>query len=264
MKKLKLKRSHFAMPYAVYLTVFIFAPMFIILYYSFFTKTAPPKFTFNYIIRAFFSSIALRAIGRSLFYGGLTTLACLIIGYPAAYVLSQKKFKMGSIFVMLFILPMWMNFLIRTLALKSLFYSMNIALGKGTAIIGMIYDFLPFMILPIYTTLLKIDKNLIEASEDLGANPKTVLLKTILPLSIPGIVSGCLMVFMPSISTYAITDTLSGNNFPLIGSLINISYFNDWGFSAALAIVMLILIFISMLIGYKFNGKEDLKGGGLW
>jgi spermidine/putrescine transport system permease protein len=171
---------------------------------------------------------------------------------------------MSAIIIVLFIIPMWVNFLIRTLALKSIFYSLGITLGKGTAVFGMVYDFLPFMILPIYTTLLKIDKNLIEASEDLGANPRTVLLKTILPLSAPGIVSGALMVFMPSISTYAITDTLSGGKFQLIGSLINMSYFNNMGYSSALAIVMLVLILLSMLISYKFNDKEENRGGGLW
>ncbi|MDR2091421.1 MAG: ABC transporter permease [Clostridiales bacterium] len=263
MKKFKMKRSYLALPYAVWLTIFFFVPMLFILFYAFMTKEAPQEFTFKHIT-AVFSSTYVQGFLRSIFYGFLVTLICLILGYPVAYVLSQKRFKLGGIVVVLFILPMWINFLIRTLALKSLFYSLGIALGKGTAIAGMVYDFLPFMILPIYTTLLKIDKNLIEASEDLGAPPFTVILKTVLPLSVPGIISGCLMVFMPSMSTYAISDTLSGGNFPLIGTLIRLNYNNNWGLSSAIAIIMLIFIFISMLISYKFNDKEELKGGGLW
>jgi spermidine/putrescine transport system permease protein len=258
-----MKRSYLAMPYAVYLTLLVFVPMLFIVYYAFISdKTG--GFTFSNIIRALSSSESIGTFFYSILYGALTTVICFVIGYPVAYILSQKKFKMNKIIVVLFIIPMWVNFLIRTLALKSIFYSMGITLGKGTALFGMVYDFLPFMILPIYTTLLKVDKNLIEASEDLGADPRTVLFKTILPLSVPGIISGALMVFMPSISTYAITDTLSGGKFQLLGSLINRSYFNNMGFSSALAIVMLLLIFLSMLISYRFTDKEELKGGGLW
>jgi spermidine/putrescine transport system permease protein len=258
-----MKRSYLAMPYAVYLMLLIFVPLLFILFYAFVSdKTG--GFTFDNIIRALSSAEAIGTFFYSILYGALTTLICFAIGYPVAYILSQKRFKMSGIIITLFIIPMWVNFLIRTLALKSIFYSADIPLGAGTAVFGMVYDFLPFMILPIYTSLLKIDKNLIEASEDLGANPRAALLKTILPLSAPGVVSGSLMVFMPSISTYAITDTLSGGKFRLIGSLINMSSFSNAGYSAALAMVMLALILLSMLISYKFNDKEETQGGGLW
>ncbi|MDR3264108.1 MAG: ABC transporter permease [Clostridiales bacterium] len=262
MKKIGIKRSYLAMPYTVYLMLFIFIPMLFIIYFSFVDSKG--GFTFDNIVKVLTSSESIGTFLLSIFYGAITTGICFLLGYPVAYILSQKRFKMKNIIIVLFILPMWVNFMIRTLALEYLFESLNITLGAGTAMFGLVYDFLPFMILPIYTTLLKIDKNLIEASEDLGANPKTVLFKTILPLSVPGIISGALMVFMPSITAYAITETLSDGTFNLIGNLINMSFFNNKGYSSALAIVMLVLIFISMMISYKFNDKSELQGGGLW
>jgi len=134
----------------------------------------------------------------------ITTILCLILGYPAAYILIRMESRSSKILVLLFILPMWINFLIRTLATVALFDFLSIPLGQGALLFGMVYNFLPFMIYPIYNILQKTDKSLIEAAQDLGSNPRQVFIKTILPLSAPGIYSGIMMVFIPVISTFAI------------------------------------------------------------
>jgi spermidine/putrescine transport system permease protein len=249
------------------LVLLTIVPLAFIVYYAFVKSgygATNAEFTFNNLVRAVTDAMTLRIFGESVLYGLLATLICLVIGYPVAYILSQSKFKMSSIFIMLFLLPMWVNFLIRVLALKSIFYALDISLGKGTALFGMVYDFLPFMILPIYSALLKVDTKLLDAAADLGANPRKVILKTVMPLSIPGVVSGILMVFMPSITAYAITDTLSGGRFMLIGSMINISWANNMNFSAALSLVLLVVIFITMIVGYKFGGKHSKEVNSTW
>ena len=144
-----------------------------------------------------------------------------MLGYPAAYILSQRQFNTSQTMVVLFILPMWVNILIRTLATVALFDFLNLPLGEGALVFGMVYNFLPFMIYPIYNTLQKMDHNLIEAAQDLGANPLQVFGKVILPLSMPGIMSGIVMVFMPTVSTFAIAELLTMNNIKLL-SLIHI------------------------------------------
>jgi spermidine/putrescine transport system permease protein len=251
------------MPYAVYLTIIFFVPLFFILYYA--VSDNGNGFTLQHIIDAFISQEAVSAFLFSIFYGGITTLLCLVIGYPIAYILASKKFNKPQIFVILFIIPMWINFLIRSMAVWEIFQILRIPSGGGAAVFGMVYDFLPFMILPIYTTLIKIDKNLIEASNDLGASDTQTLIKTVIPLSMPGIVSGSIMVFMPAISLFVITDFFSEGSLTLLGNLINIHFeANNWGFSAALSVMMLIIIGISMAFSAKFSTEEDVRGGGLW
>jgi len=261
--KFSLKRKHLAIPYAVYLTILVFIPLLFILYSSFTDNSG--RFTLENILRAFTSQEALSAFIYSMYYGGLTTLLCLVIGYPIAYILASKKFNMPKTVIVLFILPMWINFLIRSLAVREIFYVIGIPRGNLAAVIGMVYDFLPFMILPIYITLIKIDKSLLEASADLGANDTQTLWKTVIPLSTPGIVSGSTMVFMPAISTYVITDIFSGGTLILFGNLINLNYNSNWGYSSALAMVMLAIIGISMAVSAKFGKDEEgMRGGGLW
>lgn len=192
----------------------------------------------------------------------ITTIACLLLSYPAAWILSRSNSNTAQTMVMLFILPMWVNILIRTLATVALFDFMNLPLGEGALIFGMIYNFLPFMLYPIYNTLQKMDKNLIEAAQDLGAAPCQVFWKVILPLSMPGIVSGIIMVFMPTISTFAIAELLTMNNIKLFGTTIQENINNGmWNYGAALSLIMLLLMGVTCLLG----GEDDdnINEGGL-
>lgn len=166
--------------------------------------------------------------------------------------------------VVLFILPMWINILVRTLATVALFDFLNVPLGEGALLFGMVYNFLPFMIYPIYNTLQKMDNSYIEAAQDLGANPTRVFFKVVLPLSLPGITSGVMMVFMPTISTFAIAELLTMNNIKLFGTTIQENINNSlWNYGAALSLIMLLLIGLTSMIAS--DGKEnDNEGGGLW
>jgi len=192
----------------------------------------------------------------------ITTVLCLILGYPAAYILSRMESRKAQILVLLFILPMWVNFLIRTLATVALFDFLSLPLGKGSLIFGMVYNFLPFMIYPIYNILQKTDSNLIEAAQDLGANPRQVFLKTILPLSAPGISSGIMMVFMPVISTFAIAELLTINNIKLFGTTLQENIYNGmWNYGAALSLVMLLLIGLTSLLNSEGTTNDSAEGG---
>ena len=163
--------------------------------------------------------------------------------------------------VFVFILPMWINALMRTMATAEIFNALGIQLGKGTLLFGLAYDYLPFMIYPIYNVLNKMDKSYIEAAQDLGAKPSTVFLKVTLPLSMPGIVSGAMMVFMPTVSTFAISEILTNNTIQLFGSIIQEQFYNMmWNQGAALSLVMLIIIGITMFFS---NNEESANEGGL-
>ena len=183
------------------------------------------------------------------------TLICILIGYPAAYILADRKLNRSSLTAVLFILPMWINALMRTLATAEIFNSIGIGLGKGTLLFGLTYDYLPFMIYPIYTILSKMDRSYIEAAQDLGASPAKVFLKVTLPLSMPGVMSGVMMVFMPTVSTFAISEILTNNTIQLFGSIIQ-EQFNNlmWNQGAALSLAMLIIIGLSTLLQ---KNKDD-------
>ena len=192
----------------------------------------------------------------------ITTLVCLLLGYPAAYILSQKQFNTSRTMVVLFILPMWVNILIRTLATVALFDFLNLPLGEGALVFGMVYNFLPFMIYPIYNTLQKMDHNLIEAAQDLGASPTRVFGKVILPLSMPGVMSGIVMVFMPTVSTFAIAELLTMNNIKLFGTTVQENIYNGmWNYGAALSLIMLLLIGITILFTNEEDGASNESGG---
>ena len=192
----------------------------------------------------------------------ITTLTCLLLGYPAAYILSQKQFNTSQTMVVLFILPMWVNILIRTLATVALFDFLNLPLGEGALVFGMVYNFLPFMIYPIYNTLQKMDRSLIEAAQDLGANPLQVFGKVILPLSMPGIMSGIVMVFMPTVSTFAIAELLTMNNIKLFGTTVQENIYNGmWNYGAALSLIMLLLIGVTILFTNEEDGASNESGG---
>ncbi|HRR89310.1 MAG TPA: ABC transporter permease, partial [Eubacteriales bacterium] len=201
-------------------------------------------------------------LGNSLLVGVVTTLLCILIGYPVAYIL--MKYKMNRFFVVLFILPMWVNFLIRTLATKAIFVALNIELGMGTVVFGMVYNYLPFMILPIHTTLTSIDKSYFEASQDLGANGVTTFLKTTLPLSLPGVLSGIIMVFIPTISTFAISQLLSDSTIFLFGDSIQTKFDQGmFGVGSVMSLVMLIMVLLTNLIMNRLPKSEN-AGRNIW
>ena len=193
------------------------------------------------------------------------TLICLLIGYPIAYILA--RLVKNQVLVLLFIIPMWINFVIRTGATRDLLTWIGI--GGGThpelaTMIGLVYNYLPFVILPLHSTMVKMDTSQIEASYDLGANGVQTFTKVILPMTMPGIVSAATMVFMPTLSSYVISDLLSEYNIVLFGSYIDL-YFNqaNWNFGSFMALIMLLLIFISVLITRKFS-KEESSRTSLW
>lgn len=212
------KRSYLAIPYGLFLAMFVVFPLFLIVYYAFTDKSG--GFTFANFIEFFTTTSYISNVLISIGIACVTTAVCLLIAYPVAYILSRFKSARSYILVLLFVMPMWINFVLRALSLRELLDLLGL-LGKTNflnTVIGMVYDFLPFMILPLYTTLIKMDRSLEEASADLGANGVTTFFKITLPLSVPGIVSGAMMVFLPSMSCYVITDTSATEKFRLSAS----------------------------------------------
>lgn len=247
------KRSTWAVPYFVFLVLFVVLPLLLIAVYAF--TDAYGSFTLSNITAFFTEPKIVNSFLVSLEVALENTLICILIGYPAAYILADKKLNRSSLTAVLFIMPMWINALMRTLATAEIFNSMGIGLGKGTLLFGLAYDYLPFMIYPIYTILSKMDRSYIEAAQDLGASPAKVFLKVTLPLSMPGVMSGVMMVFMPTVSTFAISEILTNNTIQLFGSIIQ-EQFNNlmWNQGAALSLVMLIIIGLSTLLQ---KNKDD-------
>lgn len=253
------RRRNWVIPYMIFLTFFVLVPMALIVYYAF-TNTEN-EFTFANIQKFWVHPEALNTFLYSVVVALITTVFCILIGYPAAYILSKMESRRAKLLVILFILPMWINFLIRTLATVALFDFFRIPLGQGALIFGMVYNFLPFMIYPIYNILQKTDQSLIEAAQDLGANPRQVFIKTIFPLSIPGITSGIIMVFMPVISTFAIAELLTINNIKLFGTTLQENIYNGtWNYGAALSLLMLLLIGITALLNNEGNSNSAEEG----
>lgn len=251
-----MKRSNWAIPYALFLALFVVIPLFLIAVYAF--RNTSGGFTLANFTKFFTQSEALNTFIYSIGIALVTTGVCILVGYPAAYILSNSELTKGLALVILFILPMWINILMRSLATVALFDFMHIKLGEGALIFGLSYDFLPFMIYPIYNTILKIDKSYLEAARDLGATRFQSFTHVILPLSVPGIVSGILMVFLPTISTFAISEILTLNTKRLFGSIIqdNMMMSDTMNYGAALSLVMLVIIGITtVLTGDK--GSSD-------
>jgi spermidine/putrescine transport system permease protein len=235
-------------------------PLGLIVFYAFTNNEG--QFSFTNFRKFWMQPEAINTFIFSVGIALITTFLCLLLGYPAAYIMSRMNSRRTQILVILFILPMWINFLIRTLATVALFDFVNLPLGKGSLIFGMVYNFLPFMIYPIYNILKKTDRSLIEAAQDLGANPRQVFFKTILPLSFPGISSGIMMVFMPVISTFAIAELLTINNIKLFGTTLQENIYNGmWNYGAALSLVMLLLIGVTSLLNNEGNANAAEEGG---
>ena len=258
--KLKLSRKTFAVPYMFFLLIFVVIPLVIVLINAFIGENG--NFTFANFVE-FFSDAGggMTVLGNSLLIGIVTTLICLIIGYPVAYFL-VKYHASSKVLVLMFILPMWVNFLIRTLSTKAIFLNLNIPLGMGTVMFGMVYNYLPYMILPLHTALASIDKSYIDAAEDLGANKFQTLLKVIIPLTVPGILSGITMTFIPAISTFAISEILSSSKIYLFGDAINMHFsktVNSFGVGSVMSLVMLVIVVISNVIANLANKEEEVK-----
>ena len=236
-------------------------PLVLIVVYSF--QDASGHFTFSNITKFFTDKDSLSTFALSIEVAIENTALCILIGYPAAYILADKSLNRSAVTVVLFIMPMWVNALMRTLATAELFNMAGITLGKGTLLFGMCYDYLPFMIYPIYNVLNKMDKSYAEAAEDLGAKPFEVFTKVTLPLSMPGVASGILMVFMPTVSTFAISEFLTNNKIKLFGTIIQENINNSmWNYGAALSLIMLIIIAITTVLQGKDN-SEAAAGGAI-
>ena len=246
------KRANWAIPYAIFLALFVALPLVLILVYAF--QDAEGSFSLENFVKFVTQSEAVNTFIYSIGIALITTILCILLGYPAAWILSNKQLNRSEVMVVLFILPMWINILVRTLATVALFDFLKFPLGEGALIFGMVYNFLPFMIYPIYNTLQKMDHSLIEAAEDLGATPSEVFRKVTVPLSMPGVMSGIMMVFMPTISTFAIAELLTMNNVKLFGTTIQENINNGmWNYGAALSLIMLVIIGITSL----FSGGEE-------
>ena len=244
--KLINRRSKWAWPYAIFLAIFVALPLFLIVLYAF--QDAEGNFTLQNFVKFVRQPEAVNTFVYSIGIAIITTFLCILLGYPAAYILANRNLNRSQTTVVLFILPMWINILVRTLATVALFDFAKLPLGEGALIFGMVYNFLPFMIYPIYNTLQKMDHSLIEAAEDLGAKPSVVFTKVVVPLSMPGVMSGIMMVFMPTISTFAIAELLTMNNVKLFGTTIQENINNGmWNYGAALSLIMLIIIGITSL-----------------
>lgn len=211
-------RRTWAWPYVLFMALFVLLPLILVAVYAF--TDIDGRFTLHNFAKFFSHSEAISTFLYSLMIAVFNTLICLLIGYPAAYIMAMTDFRTPKVMAMLFILPMWINFLLRTIATVELFNMFGLPLGEGALLFGLCYDYLPFMIYPIYNTLLKMDTSLIEAAQDLGANKWTCFWKVIVPLSMPGIYSGIVMVFMPTVSTFAIAELLTRNNIKLFGALM--------------------------------------------
>ena len=264
-----LKTKLVASPYIVWSALFIIAPLIFVVYYSF--TDAAGNFTFDNI-----SALVKYAptFLRSIWFGIVATLICLVIAFPLAYIISQKTEKIQRTLVMLVMLPMWMSFLIRTYSWMALLQDtgiINTLLGKigidpihmintsGAVILGMVYNFLPYMIMPIYSVMAKLDHSMIEACQDLGGNRLSVIRRCILPMSMPGVVSGITMVFVPSVSTFYISQKLGGGSFDLIGDVIERQFQQSYNYNlgASISLVLMVLILLSMAVMNRFTGDEE-------
>ncbi|MCR4665393.1 MAG: ABC transporter permease [Paludibacteraceae bacterium] len=260
MKNVLHHRRTWAWPYLLFLVLLVVLPLCLIGIYAF--TDMDGEFTLKNFVMFFNKSEAVNTLIYSIAIAMITTIICLLLGYPAAYIMAMKSFRTPEVMALLFILPMWINFLLRTIATVELFHMLNLPLGEGALLFGMTYDFLPFMIYPIYNTLQKMDLSLIEAARDLGANRFQVFTKVILPLSVPGIYSGIVMVFMPTVSTFAISELLTLNKITLFGSLIQRSFgeggITMWNYGAALSLLMLIIIGATSFFGNQDEASENM------
>ena len=257
-------RKTLALPYAVFLILFVVIPLFLIVAYAFTDESG--KITLENFRTFFSGGHNINTLMFSIFIGMANTAICLLLGYPAAFFLAKKGMGFGKATVLLFVMPMWINFVLRTAATRDLLFWMGISGGEHpylATMVGMVYNYLPFVILPLYTTMTKMDISLIEASYDLGANKAQTFFKTILPMTMPGVVSASTMVFMPTMSSYVISDVMGERKISLIGNSIQL-YFDQglWHIGSLVALIMLAIIAFGSLCT-DADEQEDARGG-LW
>lgn len=286
-KKRRVRLPHFSfsttarygIPYIVWLAVFTVAPLILVVIYAFTQMGSGGVFvlTSDNIIEAF-RPIYMKVFLKSVVYALIATLTCLLLGYPAAYILSRMKPRTAAVLSVLFVLPMWMNFLLRTYAWRTLLDNSGfinqllVAIGvgpvqflytDGAIIFGLVYNFLPFMILPIYSVLQKLDPAYRLAAQDLGANRWQTFWRVTVPLTRGGIISGVTMVFMPAMTTFVITRLLGGSHVMMYGDLIEMEFLlmSEWNFGSALAVIMMLLTILFMWLVRRYD-KEG-EGAGL-
>ena len=279
---MKNKLSHFAIPYVIWMALFVVAPIIMVVIYAF--SSADGGFTLsNFAKMGTYAVVFTRSFKLAL----IATAICLLIGYPVSYIMSKEGPRFQRIAMVLIMLPMWMNFLLRTYSwmsilennglLNQLFQKIglislyNSIFGtdlqffrmintQGAVVLGMVYNYLPFMILPIYSVIVKLDNSLIEAARDLGANSVNVFRRVILPLSLPGVLSGITMVFVPSVSTFAISKMLGGGTEMLLGDLIEQQYMGgayNPQLGAAISLVMMVIVVVCMWVMNRFGEGEE-------
>ena len=255
-KKFRLTKKVFSVPYILFLLLFVVVPLVLILVNAF--LDSDNNLTLENFKIFFTSKSSLIVLGNSLLVGVITTILCLVIGYPVAYFLS--KMPSGRILVLLYVIPMGVNFLIRTLATKAIFIALGVDLGMGTVLFGMVYNYLPFMILPLYTIMVKIDQSVIEAAQDLGANVYHVVAKVLVPLSMPGITTGITMVFVPSISTFIISRMLGGGSNLLIGDLIELQFLgNSYNYNLGSAMSLVLMVIVLLCMSFTTADTEEME-----
>lgn len=263
-------RKSLALPFVLFLLLFVLIPILFIVFYAF--TDADGNFTWEAIVSFFTSTTKLNVLLVSLLIGVFNTVLCLLISFPLAYLLANPKINKNYVLVMLFVMPMWINFVLRTGALRELLSIILKWFGTTTGqhpllctMVGMVINYIPFTILPLYSTMLKLDHSQIEAAEDLGCNPLKTFTRSIIPQAMPGIISASMMVFMPTISSYVISDTLSEGKIMLFGNSIYLSFSNsDWNSGSFMSLIMLIIIFALMMATKKFQRTSEEQGGGSW
>ena len=264
--RFRFQRKYLCIPYFLFLILFVVVPIFFIVYYAFTDRTG--NFSCNALVEFFTTTNKINVLVMSLLFSTLNTIVCLLIGYPIAYILANKKYNKSYVLVLLFVMPMWINFVLRTGATRDVLTWLGINGGSTPYIatmIGLVYNYLPFVILPLYTTMLKLDKSQIEAASDLGCNRIQVFTKSIFPQTVPGVIAAAQMVFMPTMSSYVIPETLSEGKIVLFGNSIYLGFANNqWNSSSFMAIIMLLIIGISMLVTRNFTEKEDEGRANAW
>ena len=261
--KLRFSRKTLGIPYAVFLVCFVIIPMLVIVFYAF--TDDEMHFSFVNFGKFFSDPTKLSTIVYSLVIALLTTVITLVIAYPVAYILARSKMQKKYILLLLFVTPMWINFVLRVNALREIL-SWAGMLGEANyfnTILGMVYDFLPFMILPLYTTITKIDNSLYEASADLGGSSFTTFTRVTVPLSMPGILSGVTMVFLPSMTNYVVSDMLGNSKVTIIGKFIETYFGTDWHMGSMIALILLVIVLASTLLTGGFQSENNARGANL-
>ncbi len=262
---LHFQRKFLAIPYMIFMVLFVVVPLLLIIAYAATDQSGMPSV--ENLMSFFRDSNNINTLIISLFIGLGNTVLCLLAGYPVAYFLAKKDLGFTMATVLLFVMPMWINFVLRTAATRDLLFWLGLNGGDHpylTTMIGMVYNYLPFTILPLYTTMIKMDQSQIEASCDLGATPPQTFVKIILPMTMPGIVSAATMVFMPTMSSYVISDVMGERKISLIGNSIQL-YFDQglWHMGSLVALIMLIMIVIGSFATRNIKTEDDARGG-LW